>query len=523
MRKLNQRGSFIVWFTVAFALLGTFIGFALDFGRAYLEKARMARLIDSAAIAAAKVLKGQAGLENDATRAACDSMTMNGAPVVMNGNACTTTQGAPMSATVSFIDMVVPGGPPIRAVRVNATEPVPTTFLRFLGWMVPGDYSTINVNAVAEAGPERPVDLMLVLDRSGSMSAGTGVPGITKMEALKDAVSSFLNNTFSASDRIGMISFSTRGCGVNGSDTTAAVCTPDVPFDFVTSSFITSLQAKVNGLNAVGGTNTMEALRAARPPIANAFADSTRATARKAVLLVTDGQPTFMIRDNDSACKRNPYTNAVLPDPGDDNTGGGPFTNGCKHGVGSSQMFRQSLSNTGSSFTTIPTGGNQTEYLQTIRCTRSLINCQGTNGAMYEANQLRNCGYNNSACSAGGDHGTLVFVIAIGKKDLFAPQQSLDENAKCLLARIANATDIVHADTGVVETMTTNCNNKFTTGDGDTHADLVEGWPCASGPCIDTTQQKGKVFTINVAGDVNAQLQQAFAEIAAILKLRLVL
>jgi hypothetical protein len=31
------------------------------------------------------------------------------------------------------------------------------------------------------------------------------------------------------------------------------------------------------------------------------------------------------------------------------------------------------------------------------------------------------------------------------------------------------------------------------------------------------------VFTINVAGDVNAQLQQAFAEIAAILKLRLVL
>jgi hypothetical protein len=265
----------------------------------------------------------------------------------------------------------------------------------------------------------------------------------------------------------------------------------------------------------------MEALRTAKPPISSAFADSTRATARKAVLLVTDGQPTFMIRDNDSACKRNPYTNAILPDPGDDNTGGGPFTNGCKHGVNSSQMLRQSL--TGSSFTTIPTGGSQTEYLQTIRCTRSLINCQGTNGAMYEANLLRNCGYNNSACSAGGEHGTLVFVIGIGKKDLSAPQQSLDENAKCLLARIANATDIVNAATSVVETMTTNCNNKFTSNDNDTHADLVEGWPCASGPCIDTTQQKGKVFMIDVNGNVNAQLQQVFNEIAAILKLRLVL
>jgi hypothetical protein len=448
-------------------------------------------------------------------------MTMNGAPVVMNGNACTTTQGAPMSATVSFIDMVVPGGPPIRAVRVNATEPVPTTFLRFLGWMVPGDYSTINVNAVAEAGPERPVDLMLVLDRSGSMTASTGT-GQTKIAALKTAVSTFLNNTFSASDRIGMISFSTRGCGVNGSDTTAAVCTPDVPFDFATSSFITSLQTKVNGLNAVGGTNTMEALRTTRPPIANAFADNTRATARKAVLLVTDGQPTFMIRDNDTACKRNPYTNAILPDPGDDNTGGGPFTNGCKHGVNSSEMLRQSLSNTGTSGSSFTDIGGTTEYLQTIRCTRSLINCQGTNGAMYEANLLRNCGYNNSACTAGGEHGTLVFAIAIGQVTS-SPQQSLDANAKCLLTRIANATDIVDAATGVVTTMTTNCNNVFTTSDNDTHADLKEGWPCATGPCIDSAQQKGKVYTIDVTGDVEAQLEKVFNEIAAILKLRLVL
>ena len=278
MLKLNQRGSFIIWLTLAFALIGTFIGFALDFGRAYLEKARMARLIDAAAIAAAKVLKGQAGLENAATLAACDSMTMNGARVVMSGNSCTKIDGAPMTATVSFIDLPVPGGPPVRAVRVNASEPVPTTFLRFLGWMVPGDYSTINVNAVAEAGPERPVDLMLVLDRSGSMSSTTGT-GQSKMAALKTAVNAFLNNTFSATDRIGMVSFSTRGCGVNGSDT-AAVCTPDVPMDFATSSFISSLQTKVSGLNAAGGTTrwrrfepagrrwpTRSPIAPARPPV----------------------------------------------------------------------------------------------------------------------------------------------------------------------------------------------------------------------------------------------------------------
>lgn len=517
MHQLNQRGSFIVWLTLGFALLGTFVGFALDFGRAYLEKARVSRLIDSAAIAAAKALKGQRGLEGDATRAACDSMTMNGASVVMSGNSCVMNQGALMTAQVEFFDMTVSGGPPVRAVRVKANEPVSTTFLRFLGWMAPGDYSTINVNAVAEAGPERPVDLMLVLDRSGSMDSTDG-HGTKKISALKTAVSTFLDNTFSTTDRIGMISFATRGCGVNGSDSTAAVCGPDVALDYVTSTYISTLKNKVNGLVASGGTNTMEALRTSKSPLAQAFADPNRSTTRKAVLLVTDGQPTFMIRDNDVACKKDPKTNGTLPAPGDGNTGGGPFTNGCKHGVGtgSNAMLRGSLS--GTSFTSI---GNNTEYLNIIRCTRSLINCQGANGAMYEANLLRNCGFTNSNCTSGGQHDVLVFVIAIGKKDSSNPQQSLDENAKCLLSRIANATDILDAATGVAETMTQNCNATFLTNDNDTHADLVEGWPCGSGPCIDPTQQKGKVYTIDVTGDVSAQLDSVFNEIAAILKLRL--
>ena len=89
MHKLkNQTGSFIIWLTLAFALLGTFIGFALDFGRAYLEKARVARLVDAAALAAAKVLKGQPAFENAARRAACDSMSMNGVSMQTSGNNC---------------------------------------------------------------------------------------------------------------------------------------------------------------------------------------------------------------------------------------------------------------------------------------------------------------------------------------------------------------------------------------------------------------------------------------------------
>jgi len=544
MRKLDQKGSMLVFMTVGFALLGTFVGFALDFGRAYVEKARISRLVDGAALAAAKVLKGQSGYEDEATRAACDSMVMNGAKVAMSGaGACTGVAGSNINVAVSFFDAPAPGGPPITNVQVTGTEPVPTTFLKLLGFLTPGDFSTINVAAIAQAGPERPVDLMLVLDRSGSMTAvdGTGNP---KINALKTAVNQFigLSNTFSSDDRIGMTSFSTRGCGVNGQDSTSTgACQPDATLDFATSSQVTSLQGKVNSLVASGGTNTMEALRTARSQLAPAFDDPTRATTRKAVLLVTDGQPTFMRRSNDADCKHNPKDNTQLPSNGNGNAGGGPFTNGCTQGVPSYTsssanpwMYRRQLSSI-SCYVAIPgswsstgcPGGqsvtnNAALYQDVIRCTRSIINCT-TNGAMYEANVTRNCGFGNSACGAGGAHDIVIYSIAIGISLPNDPQNSVDANAKCLLARVANATDILNAATGVVETLTDVCNAKFTTIDGDTHADLVESWPCAAGPCIDSTQEKGKVYFVDMNGNVTAQLSLIFQEIASLLKLRLLL
>jgi hypothetical protein len=518
MRKLNQRGSFIIWLTLAFALLGTFIGFALDFGHAYLEKARMARLIDAAAIAAAKALKGQPGLETDATRAACDSMTMNAAPVVMNGNACTTTQGAPLTATVSFIDLPVPGGPPVRAVRVNASEPVPTTFLRFLGWMVPGDYSTITVNVAAEAGPERPVDLVLVLDRSGSMSTVPSGSSQNKLQILKTAVNEFLSNNFTANDRIGMVSFSDRGCGnSSGGDSTAFTCTADVPMADATDTNLTTLKNRVNGLDLSNLTNTQEALRTARSTMAPVFNDSTRTTARKVVLLVTDGKPTVMRIDSEVKCRQDPKGNP-LPSPYNSTS----FPSGaCLQSATSnsgSSMARQNID--GSNNQTI---NGSTLFKNVISCTRSLSSCNaGTNGAMYEADLLRNCGSGNAACTAAGEHDVLVFAIGIGAIHA-TPNRSFDKNAKCMLTRIANATDVTNTGDNSIETLDSLCTTQETLSDGDTYSELQDSWPCGSGPCINPAQEKGKVYIIDQNGDVPAQLRQVFDEIAAILKLRLVL
>jgi Flp pilus assembly protein TadG len=517
MRKLNQKGSFIIWFTLSFALLATFIGFALDFGRAYLQKARIARLVDGAAIVAAKVVKGQVGNEPAATKAACDSMAMNGAPVVMtSATTCAATAGAPFTASVSYFPQAVQGGPDIMHVRVTGEEPVSTTFLRFLGWMVPGDYSTINVKAIAEAAPERPIDLILVLDRSGSMSGA-------KIAALKTTVNEFLDNAFTGSDRIGMVSFAWRGCGnAAGLDDFAAnICQPDVPMDNATSAFINTLKNRVNGLTtANGATGTMEALRTARVPIAAAFNDPTRAATRKVVLLITDGKPTVMRRDNDDQCKRNPKTNAVVPEWDD----GSFFPDGClmeANSASGARAGRSTLSLGSMTYAYNTTTPNI--FLDTISCFRALHDCDlGTNGVMYEADLIRNCGAGNAGCAAAGAHDVLVFAIGIGSEVASPANASFDKHARCMLLRAANGTDVLNTGNNTVESINTLCTPPPPSyADSDTYAELRNGWPCGAGPCINSTQQKGKVYFVDQNGNVQAQMQQVFAEIAAILKLRL--
>jgi hypothetical protein len=247
----------------------------------------------------------------------------------------------------------------------------------------------------------------------------------------------------------------------------------------------------------------MEGLRTAGDAINAVFGDSSRATSRKAVILVTDGQPTFMRRFNTAECRTNPFTGASLPAPGD----AGSFPNGCKIGVpasGFAAIFRGAFSCTSNScLERIPNSGTIVQlYEDTIRSTRDTIR-----GALFEANKIRNYGL------AGGKD-VVVFAISIGE-DLGPgtprPQASMDENAQCLLARIANDPASINI-----------CNSVYTTtADSDTHLDLKENWPCPSGPCIDATQRQGKVYAVSVNGSVVSGLDTALKDIAALLKLRL--
>jgi hypothetical protein len=59
---------------------------------------------------------------------------------------------------------------------------------------------------------------------------------------------------------------------------------------------------------------------------------------------------------------------------------------------------------------------------------------------------------------------------------------------------MANANDILNVGHGTGESIVAVCSRKLRTDDSDVHDDLVEGWPCPSGPCINEKRQNGKVF-----------------------------
>jgi len=163
-------------------------------------------------------------------------------------------------------------------------------------------------------------------------------------------------------------------------------------------------------------------------------------------------------------------------------------------------------------------------FQDTISCFRSLSGCAaGSNGVMYEADLIRNCGAGNPGCAGAGEHDVLVFAIGIGT-DAGIPNARFDKYAKCMLVRAANGTDLLNTGNNTVETINAVCTpSPPIYSDNDTYADLLNGWPCGAGPCINDTQEKGKVYIVDQTLNVQAQMRQVFSEIAALLKLRLTL
>jgi Flp pilus assembly protein TadG len=247
LRIGNQRGVFIVIFALLLLVVLGFVALGIEGGRWYLVRAELAKAVDAAALEAAKNIGGPANVLTLAQEIGSENF-----PAGYIGTPAAGAGSVRFTATQPAVDTVSVTG------NVNATVVLAHLF----------GITSIPVSATAVA-QQRNVEVMMVLDRSGSMAG-------QKMADLKIAAISFLNyfTPTQAQDMLGLISFST----------TVKVDNP------LATNFATAMTSAINSMNALGGTNTEDAIDHANGP--QSF--TNRANVQQYVVFFSDGMPTAL-------------------------------------------------------------------------------------------------------------------------------------------------------------------------------------------------------------------------------------
>ena len=195
-RTRGETGQVLVLFAVALVVLFGMAGLVIDIGYAFYAKRSMQASADAAALAGASQLPSAAA----ATSAA---MAYGGAAGAKNEN------GNVPGVNTNVSTKCAPVAPcnPINAITVTQTSNVPTKFARLLG--INSFNISVKSTACSPCGM-RPLDIMLVLDRTGSMcqtSSGSSDPGCTDLNNAKQGLRDFVQFMDPTMDKIGLTVF----------------------------------------------------------------------------------------------------------------------------------------------------------------------------------------------------------------------------------------------------------------------------------------------------------------------------
>lgn len=179
----QQRGQSLV--IIIFALIGllAFVGLGIDLGLVYVERVRVGRAVDAAALAAASELPLEAAAHARALvylrENGYDPNDVGHVRVIVNpGASDEQISGASEENALTTIwlntayarDPTAPPGRELNTstrIRVRVRRQVPMIFLQFVG------FRRLPVEATAEAENINNLDIVLVYDRSGSMEFDT--------------------------------------------------------------------------------------------------------------------------------------------------------------------------------------------------------------------------------------------------------------------------------------------------------------------------------------------------------------
>ena len=194
-RTRDERGQAVVLAVIAMVAMIGMIGLVIDLGYAYYSQRQLQGSADAAALAGASQLPDP----NAATTLAQQYGTSPGAQ-----NAPAHVQGVSESISTKCVTTFA-GCAPSNAIVVSESASVPTYFLKVFG------VNSIPVHVTATAcGPcgDRPADIMLVFDRTGSMCEdfnGNNDPSCSKLNNARQGMETFLGSLDPTLDRVGLV------------------------------------------------------------------------------------------------------------------------------------------------------------------------------------------------------------------------------------------------------------------------------------------------------------------------------
>ena len=256
MKKMRsgRKGVVIVMLALGASFFFGLAGLAVDTIYIYAVKARLVTAVDACALAAARSIgKGQTEMNR-----IVDMMFDSNFPDDM---LMTVSRSHTVPVITNF------PGEGRREVSLTGTAVAPTLFMRIFGW------DNLTLQASAQAA-RRDVNLLLILDRSGSMMLAPGPP----WPQLQDAAKFFVNQFDTTADRLGLVTF-----GTSARVDYAMNYSPGQDFKTGINTIIDSHQ-----VNTANRTNPTQALYLGYKEL-NTLNDPT---ALNAVVFFTDGQPT---------------------------------------------------------------------------------------------------------------------------------------------------------------------------------------------------------------------------------------
>ncbi len=266
--RTGRRGQAMVFILMMSTVMFILAGLAVDFVWAYVIRARLVTSVDAAALAAVRALgRGDANISRVVTLV----FESNFPPEYM------------LAKAVDFTPPVISSPEPgIRNVTLHGSATAPTFFMRILG------FESIDVSALATAS-RRDVNLMLVLDRSGSLHETRANAWVS----VQEAASFFVDQFDDSRDQVGLVSF---GSGAN----------VDVPLGTgFKTPVLNAINAQIVAFGA--GTNSPHGMWLA-------YAELLRlqdANPLNVIVFFTDGQPSAYTGVFNVRTTPNPSNNSV--------------------------------------------------------------------------------------------------------------------------------------------------------------------------------------------------------------------